>query len=72
MNENVDQLKPLLAIVADGKSLREEEAERAFEQLDPHSCLEIISQADRFAVQISFCVEVETVKLRMLSTSDLC
>jgi len=31
MNENVDQLKPLLAIVADGKSLSEEEAERAFE-----------------------------------------
>jgi anthranilate phosphoribosyltransferase len=31
MNENVDQLKPLLAMVADGKSLNEEEAERAFE-----------------------------------------
>lgn len=31
MNENVDQLKPLLALVADGKSLGEEEAERAFE-----------------------------------------
>ena len=31
MNESADQLKPLLAIVADGKSLGEEEAERAFE-----------------------------------------
>ncbi|MDA1324660.1 MAG: anthranilate phosphoribosyltransferase [Proteobacteria bacterium] len=31
MNETVDQLKPLLGKVADGKSLSEEEAERAFE-----------------------------------------
>jgi anthranilate phosphoribosyltransferase len=31
MNENMDQLKPLLAMVADGKSLSEQEAERAFE-----------------------------------------
>lgn len=31
MNETVDQLKPLLATVADGKSLSEAEAERAFE-----------------------------------------
>ena len=31
MNENVDQLKPLLALVADGKSLSEQEAEQAFE-----------------------------------------
>jgi len=31
MNESVDQLKPLLAMVADGKSLSEQEAERAFE-----------------------------------------
>ena len=31
MNENVDQLKPLLAMVADGKSLSEQEAESAFE-----------------------------------------
>jgi anthranilate phosphoribosyltransferase len=31
MNENMDQLKPLLAMVADGKSLSEQEAEHAFE-----------------------------------------
>ena len=31
MNETMDELKPLLGTVADGKSLNEEEAERAFE-----------------------------------------
>ena len=31
MNDSVDQLKPLLATVADGQSLSEDEAERAFE-----------------------------------------
>jgi anthranilate phosphoribosyltransferase len=31
MTESMDQLKPLLAVVADGKSLGEQEAERAFE-----------------------------------------
>ena len=31
MTESMDQLKPLLAMVADGKSLSEQEAERAFE-----------------------------------------
>lgn len=31
MNDSVDQLKPLLALVADGKSLSEAEAEQAFE-----------------------------------------
>jgi len=31
MNETMDQLKPLLALVADGKGLSEEEAEHAFE-----------------------------------------
>ena len=31
MTENVDQIKPLLALVADGKSLSEADAERAFD-----------------------------------------